>query len=180
MLGKLSLSAVRGPVATVYDNLASEDGAQYLTALNRFNREWRTLLDPKTPGLFDPATFIGKGWKIIGDRKALSKSFDPRKLRVVPTPLKKGESYISGDEAKKRLAGEPLAGVEAFWKCWNDRDNLPVELRGKIILFDGDELRSPLDGRCSLSLSWDGEMWRWGYGWLGNDRDGGFVYALAS
>lgn len=135
---------------------------------------------PKSTSLFKPAIFIGKGWEVIGERKPLPEGFDPAKLKVVATPLKKNESSITGDEAKKRLADQPLAGVEAFWQCWNNRDNLPKELRDKIILFDGDELRRPDGNRGSLYLDWHGRRWNWSYGWLDDNRDAYYVSALAS
>ncbi len=129
---------------------------------------------------FNPTTFIGKGWEVVGGRKLLHEGFDPAKLRVVSTPLKKGESSITGDEAKERLIDQSLAGVEAFWRCWNDRDNLPKELRGKIILFDGDELRDPGGDRYSLCLDWVGGRWGWDCYWLDDVRGAGCVSALAS
>ena len=135
---------------------------------------------PKLPGRFDPAAFSGKGWEVVGERKALPEGFEPTKLTVIATPLKKGESHITGDEAKNRFAGESLAGVEAFWRCWNDRDNLPTELRGKIILFDGDELRDPRGDRYALYLNWLGGQWDWNCFWLGSYRGAGYVSALAS
>ncbi|MFZ2555966.1 MAG: hypothetical protein WAX57_03940, partial [Minisyncoccia bacterium] len=94
--------------------------------------------------------------------------------------LKNDESYIIGYETKKRLAGQSLLGVEAFWQCWNDRDSIPAELRDKTIFFDGDVLQSPDGNRCSLYLSWDGDEWRWHYRWLDSNRYSDFVSACAS
>lgn len=179
MLGMLPLSAVRGPVDALYDNLAGDDGERWLAALKRFNRGenpfWSKSLD-----LFNPTTFIGKGWEVVGERKPLHEGFDPSKLKVVATPLKEGESSITGDEAKKRLTDHPLAGVEVFWQCWNNRDLLPKELRDKIIFFDGDELRNPDDNRCSLCLHWSIHRWRWFHRWQGFNRCADYVSALAS
>lgn len=153
-------------------SLTEEEAKRFARRENPFS--------PKSVGLFDPVAFIGKGWEIIGERKALAEGFNPSLLKVVATPLKKGESYITGDETKKRLAAEPLAGVEAFWRCWNSLDNLSTELRGKIILFDGDELRDPDGSRYSLDLSWGSGRWGWSRGWQGDDRSADYVSALAS
>lgn len=153
-------------------SLTEEEAKRFARRENPFS--------PKSVGLFDPVTFIGKGWEIIGERKVLAEGFNPSLLKVVATPLKKGESYITGEETKKRLAAEPLAGVEAFWRCWNSLDNLSTELRGKIILFDGDELRNPRGGRYSLDLFWGGGGWYWNCHWQGNRRSAYYVSALAS
>lgn len=153
-------------------SLTEEEAKRFARRENPFNAE--------PPGLFNPATFIDKGWEVAGERKAVPDGFDPVKLKVVATPLKQGESYITGLEAKTRLVGQPLAGVEAFWRCWNDRDNLPKELRSKIILFDGDELRHPHGHRSSLYLHWLGGEWHWHYYWLDYDRHARCVSALAS
>ena len=99
--------------------------------------EHRNPFEPRSLSSFDPVALIGEECEVVGDRKALPESFDPSRLKVKSTPLATYESCITGDQAKKRLAGLPLAGVEVFWRCWNKRDNLPVELRGKIIHFDG-------------------------------------------
>ncbi len=181
MLGKLPLSEILGPVCTLLTNLAGEDGERRLEELKRLNRRENPFEPkPKSIGLFNPAAFIGEGWEIVGERKTLPHGFNPAQLRVVATPLRNGESYIIGSEAQKRLAGEPLAGVEAFWRCWNARDTLPTELRGKIILFDGDELRGPGGDRYSLYLYWSDGGWRWGYYWLDRGRNAYCVSALAS
>ncbi len=166
-----------GVVADIVTKL--RNGSLTEEEAKRFARR-ENPFEPKSLGIFNPVTFIGKEWEIIGERKALPERFNPAQLKVVATPLKKGESYITGNETKKRLAGQPLAGVEAFWQCWNARGTLPAELRGKIILFDGDELRDPRGDRCSLYLNWYGGRWRWYYYWLGGDRYARCVSALAS
>lgn len=166
-----------GVVADIVTKL--RNGSLTEEEAKRFARR-ENPFEPKSVGIFNPVTFIGKGWEVVGERKALTDGFNPAQLNVVPTPLKKGESYITGDEAKKRLAGQPLAGVEAFWQCWNARDSLPKTLLGKIIFFDGDELRNPRGDRYSLYLHWRGGRWDWGHDWLVHHRNAHCVSALAS
>ena len=139
----------------------------------------RNPFEPKSPDSFDPVTVINDGWKVVGERKLLPAGFDPSRLKVVPTPLKQGEIGITGDETKKRLADQPLGGVEAYWRCWNDRDNLPSDLRDNIIYFDGDELRSTSGNHCSLYLYWGCSGWSWDYNLLCSVRHSKCVSALS-
>ncbi|NBV76639.1 hypothetical protein EBR66_00515 [bacterium] len=133
---------------------------------------------PQTAGTFNPATFIGKNWDIIGEHKSLPEGWNPSLLKTV-CPLKKCESYLNGNEWKKRLEGTSLLGVEAFWLCWNNQEQIPAELKDKIIFFDGDELRGPDDDRYSLCLNWHGGRWDWSFDWLGDSRNASYVSACA-
>lgn len=132
---------------------------------------------------FEPA-FIGEGWE-VKNPNPLPANWSPRDLKWAATPLCPGETSITGAENKKRLAdaGVHLRGIEAFWRCWQNRHLIPEELKDKIIFFDGegDEmLRRPSGRRYSLCLYWRGGGWRWSYGWLGFGRRARYVSACAS
>jgi hypothetical protein len=130
-------------------------------------------------GAFDSVNFIGKGWSIVGERKKLPEGWSPKQL-VGISALKSAEDYIDGHEWKKRLVDKPLLGVEAFWLCWNNLDQIHEELKSKVIFFDGDVLRDSDGNRCSLCLSWYGKRWDWDCGWLGDDRSDRCVSAVVA
>ena len=141
--------------------------------------EHRNPFESRAIGSFDPATFVGKGWSIVGERKVLHEAWNPKQL-VGISALMPSENYIDGNKWKKRLADNPLLGVEAFWACWNNQDQIPEELKSKIILFDGDVLQGPGGFRCSLCLGWDGDRWDWNSYWLDSSRGSGDVSATAN
>lgn len=114
-------------------------------------------------GTFDPDTFVGPDYKVVGERKKLPKDWTPAKLRGI-CPVQKDESHIKGDEWRRRLIGKNLLGVEAFCLCWNNLHLIPEELNGLGILFEGDVLQGQ-DGRlyclaldCGVDLSWSLQM----------------------
>lgn len=166
---------MHGVVADIIEKL--RNGSLTPDEAKRFARR-ENPFEPKSIGTFNPETFIEKGWTIVGKRKVLPDGWNPALLKGV-SALKDGEQYITGDEAKKRLAGENLLGVEAFSNCWDDRNSIPAELRGKLIFFDGDDLRSPGGYRYSLFLHWDGDGWLWDFNWRDDGRDSDYVSACA-
>ena len=46
-------------------------------------------------------------------------------------------------DVRDYVTDKNLLGVEAFWLCWNNQDQIFEELKSKSILFDGDVLRDP-------------------------------------
>ena len=134
------------------------------------------------PFAFDP-TFVGGRWEVRNPNRLPSPHWGPADLRWVPILLRSGEVRITGEENKNRLAGKTLLGVEAFWRCWQNRHLIPEELKDKIIFFDGDEeevLLSPSGAPYSLYLYWIGDEWRWYCRWLGRGRNADCVSACAS
>lgn len=121
---------------------------------------------------FDPALFIGEGWRIAEDCEQLPEHWDPSKT-VLVSALKQNESRITGDETRKRLADKPLLGAKAFWHYWNNQEHIPVDWKGKYVFFDATVLQRPDGDWCSLYLCWDGDRWYWDCRWLDNDRYSG-------
>jgi hypothetical protein len=129
-------------------------------------------------GIFNPESFIGRGWSIAEDREDLPADWNPS-ITVLVSALKNNESRITGDEMRTRLANKPLLGVKAFWHYWNNQADIPVEWKGKHVFFDATVLQSPDGGRDSLFLYWRGDRWGWSYGWLVRGRDSVYLSACA-
>jgi hypothetical protein len=134
--------------------------------------------EPFVASTFDLAAFMSPGWEMVGNRKPIP-AWNPAMLKGV-SALNNGEEIISGYESKNRLKDESLLGVEAFWLCWNNTDQIPSELKGKMILFDGEELRSPSGHPCSLYLMWDKGGWGCGEVPLSFVRDSRHLSACGS
>lgn len=127
---------------------------------------------------FNPAEFIGKGWK-----------FDPNEERVVlaemnlanvgvVSMLHEGESSITGEENLSRLkAGNHVRlGADAFLFFWENKQFAPEEWKKKTnnnttyVFFDGDILLDPDGDRYTLYLYWSSGEWYWHSHWLISDR----------
>jgi hypothetical protein len=158
-----------------------EAGKQFTLFLKNGGRMFvggsKIAIDRTTP--FNP-TFIGEGWKI--------EEQDQRSLKLVDidldtvrfeTMLESGEQGITGKERLKRLkkAGYILLDANILLTLWENKHLIPESWKEKIhgniryIFFDGTELLSPRDSRCTLYLYWNDGKWAWGAYWLGNDRN---------
>ena len=195
MLGLLSLRDVRGPMADLWEKLASADGIRVLIELNKFLRNGcrmvivsagKFLVDRATP--FNPATFIGAGWTIWkgpadGDGLSGDEEQDSQSLALTEIDwstvtfehtLREGETTITGEEKLRRL--KELGHLRFDAKVGQDLMNEPgritlamLRARG-IKWFDlpGTVLRSPDGHRCILYLYCDGVgQWDWRFFWLG-------------
>lgn len=73
------------------------------------------------------------------------------------------------NELKERKL--PVLGPNVGQYLYEHQELIPVELRGKkMLVFWGKVYRDSSGYRCVRSLDWDGERWRWDYGWIGLGR----------
>lgn len=147
-----------------------------------------------TPGIFDPAKFIGKGWTIWkgpadGDGLTGEEDIDPRSLVltevklakfVFETCLKSGENFITGEEKLRRQKEEKPGfirfGGSVFYSLWLDyQDNkeksvlewLHRNFGVTFMDFMGQIFRNPFGGCSVLCLNrYDAGEWRWECHWL--------------
>ena len=124
---------------------------------------------------FDPATFIGEGWRFAGvPAPAKIRSVEDVQRVTLFSAFRSGEKVITGEEVLRRLAsvGKTSLGAEDFYFLWTHQQSIPEEWKVKgAIFFDGDPLLSPNGIRCTLYLCWLGERWLWVVSWLDDDRD---------
>lgn len=147
-------------------------------------------VDRSTP--FNPAEFIGTGWSFWrgpadGDGLEGEPEQDSRSLALtevdvskilLEAQLKARETYTTGEERLKRLvaAGRIRLDLGVFKTLWDNKTLIPArfkEMTGgntTYIFFDGQVLRGPYGGRCTLDLYWHDGEWRWHCHWLGGDR----------
>lgn len=131
--------------------------------------------------LFDPTTFIGKGWSIEEqDERAIALTEIDLTCVMFDSTLKKGERSIKGEDKMKRLKEKTNrirldAGI--FKTLWENQILIPEKWKEKtngittFICFDGMILRDSSGRRCVLCLCWGGVRWYWDGFWLGDNYD---------
>lgn len=124
---------------------------------------------------FNPESFLGQGWKIdegIGQRSG--SNLDAGRI-VRQDYLRKGESYINGEERLKRIKKAPAdvqLDADDFLALWQEEGHATLkwlyDTKGITWLsFWGTILRHPFGDRCVLGLSRGGDgSWCWDYVWL--------------
>ncbi len=135
---------------------------------------------------FNPATFIGEGWRIEEDGVPIGIAEITSVGVRLETMLETDEEYITGEQWLVRLkeANAVRLGAAEFWYLWNNQGQISAAWKKKTkgnttyVFFDGTVLRDPHGDRCTLCLYWDGSEWRWGVGWLGIDRSAGSPSAV--
>lgn len=153
MLGRLPLSAVRGPVDALYDNLASAKGEQVLAELKRFNKQQACYVSASTPltyPLYEQFEFDTERYDIYGDGRPRITSIDPTRLVLLKNP-------------RARTSSQILLGVEGFRALWAHRLYLPAAWKERLprdkfkcLCFDGDVIRSKQNGsRKALWMCFD-------------------------
>jgi len=125
-------------------------------------------LKPSNVFDFDKA---GDGWTLEVEGPSLSP--DTNELRF-STFLNEGEDYVNGEEMLRRgqeSSGELglLAGQWQGEALLRRQDLIPVELRGKILVFAGTIWRGQDGRRYVFDLSWGGCQWRSRFHWLDYD-----------
>jgi hypothetical protein len=130
---------------------------------------------------FDLA-FVGKDWKIAeqDERSLALTQVDLSKVQLIST-LKKGESWIEGEENLKRLkvANHVRLDAKIFQTLWENQSLIPETWKKKTngdstyIFFDGTVLLGPNGYRNVLYLYWSGGQWHWSCYWLGLARGAG-------
>lgn len=133
----------------------------------------QVILDQSTKPVFDPATFIGKGWSYDVARDSRSAAlglFDDYGRVVLSTKWLEGRSSVGGEERRSRILKDKSAtplNCDHFLDLWNNKEKIPESWKKVgVITFDGDVLRNPHGRRCVLCLYWGGGRWRWRYRWL--------------
>jgi len=135
-------------------------------------------IDRTTP--FNPAEFIGKGWKIAEeDERSLALAEVNLDEVLFEDMLNEGETSIKGETKLKRLKGAGHIRLDAkiFLTLWENEQLIPESCKERIngntryIFFDGTILLRPGGRRSVLCLCWGGGGWRWDYHWLGLDWD---------
>ena len=109
---------------------------------------------------------IPEGWKIIEDIPA-SLDFEVKDLKLIEF-LDEGESYINGEELRKR-AKELKAnlGIKDCEFVLENQSEIPEELRKYFLVFSGTVLRSPGGNLQVAYLCWLGDCWVLDFRWLG-------------
>lgn len=146
------------------------------------------ILEPTLrPTEFDPATFIGAGWKWEG-KDADARSLELTEINfskvLFEACLEEGEERITGEEKRHRLSAkggirlDPRFGVALFQEEGQKTLRRLYEERGiTYIDFFGRILVDPYGYRCVLCLYRSGDCrWYWSAGWL----DGGWRVRLFS
>ena len=178
--------------------------AGYFSIINHDGRDLVDLnvlqVDRAKP--FDPRSFIGQGWTIWKgsingnglsgeeeqDRVSLELSKIPLKDILAVSSLKSGESYITGEEALRRLHSGKNICLDANVAKGLYEEEGQTSLRWlythrgiEWVEFPGTTLRYANGNRYSLYLyrSDDGS-WRWDYYYLGIDRDVSYPAAVLS
>ena len=82
--------------------------------------------------------------------------------------LEDGESYVSGE---KMLEREKEAGLRAAKALERQQHLIPVEWRGKTLVFTGTVARFRFGRRHAACLFWNGGRWCLGWRWLGVSLD---------
>jgi hypothetical protein len=129
--------------------------------------------------VFNPAEFIGKGWRIEASDEQLPAApsdIEPKDI-VFKNMHRAGETVLNGEERlrRHREAGNLCLTADHFLRFWNMQDQLPEKWKqtddGEIrfIYFDATVLRGPHGGRCALYLDWDDGAWNWYCDWLDDD-----------
>ena len=134
--------------------------------------------------VFNPTEFIEEGWTIIAEetdtRSTALTELDLTKVQFV-TMLKDGESFINGEEKRKRLKkdGRIRLDANAFLTLWEKQYLIPeswmerVNGNRRFIYFDGTVLQNSINQRCVLCL-FCLENGRWG--WDASQLDSNYYY----
>lgn len=104
-------------------------------------------------------------WEVIEDVEP--SGLDITKL-VPRSFLRNGESYISGEEMRRRaieLKGN--LGLSDGKRLLDERDKIPPEFRNYYIALPGTVLRGSGGDLGVPFLGWGGGRWLLGFGWLG-------------
>jgi len=128
---------------------------------------------------FNPAEFIGKGWRIdpTDEQLPAAPSDIDSKDVIFKNMHRPGETVLNGEERlrRHREAGNLCFTVDHFLRFWNMRDQLPEKWKRtdegetRYIYFDATVLRDPGGNRYTLFLCWLAGAWGWDYHWLGHD-----------
>jgi hypothetical protein len=137
--------------------------------------------------LFNPAKFIGRGWRIEEqDERSLTLSgVDILNIRLEST-LRGDEASITGEENLNRLKASGLVYLDAaiFRFLWDHQYLIPESWKEKTngsttnIFFDGTVLLHPLGDRCVIYLYWYNDEWNWECHNLSDDRYPRYVSAV--
>lgn len=159
-------------VEAVFNKLGGVEGAR------RFLRGELSVPEPTLrPTEFDPATFIGAGWKLEG-KDADTRSLELKEINVskvlFETCLEEGEERVTGEEKLQRLIRkggirlDPRFGVTLYQEEGQKTlERLYAEQGITYLDFFGRILVSPVGRRCVLCLCRDGGGgWYWGADWL--------------
>ncbi len=166
---------------SIIDDKDGQTGQQFTAFLQ--NRGKLIIGEPKIITIdrsvaFNPAEFIGEGWKIDeqDERSVAITTLDLTKVSLVDM-LKQGESAVNGEEKQKRLAkaGHICLDAGAFWHFWKNKHLIqalwkePIGGKVRFIYFNGTVLRSPSRNRFVLYLDWSEGRWGRSCSWLGSD-----------
>ena len=130
----------------------------------------------KKEGLFvckKYSLLIPDGWTVVDD--VATADFNMKKFKIKKF-LKKNESYISGEELRKRAIDlKANLGFKVLEYVLEHQSQIPEEFRNYWIYFTGTLLRRPDGVLCVACLYFDGDRWVLRFAWLddffdSNDR----------
>jgi hypothetical protein len=139
---------------------------------------------PSLQSIFNPATFIGKGWSYAEPRDPRSATLgqiDYRKVKL-STDWLQADQVVNGEERRRRILDDTSAvtlNCDHFLDLWENKEKIPEEWKKvSYITFDGDALLHSDGYRNVLCLCWYGDSWDWDYDWLDDDFSGGVHAAV--
>ena len=111
-----------------------------------------------------------KKWEVLEDVQP--SNFKISDLEMV-TFLQGEETSIRGKVMRERAVSlKANLGLVDAKRLLDNQSEIPVEFRGKILVFTGTLLRDPDGSLFVACLSFDGGRWCLGFGWVGNVWDG--------
>ncbi len=170
-----------GVVKDLLEKLSGESRQTWFVELKRFLRKeacWLpNILRIDRSVKFDPAKFLGEGWKIDeeDERSLTLAEVDLVQIRLEHM-LKDGEDQVRGETKLERLkkAGHVRLDARIFQILWENQNLIPESWKEKtngnttFTYFDGTILLSPDGYRYVLYLYWRDGQWHWNVLWLEN------------
>lgn len=122
----------------------------------------------------DAAPFVLDVWKVEEHKKGGQLIFDPSHFEFYLDEGQENDKYVEGNKLRQRLAGKPVLNANVLDYLLANPDLIPEEWKTdetgntRYIFFWGTVYRDrgSSGDLCVRCLYWDGDGWRWRYGWL--------------
>lgn len=120
----------------------------------------------------DADPFLPNGWKVEEHRRGGQVEFDLSKVTLYLAEDQRCGKVIEGNELRKQLANQPVFNANVLDYLLKNPALIPVEWKGKAIIFWGTVYRNSNGGLCVLGLGCYGISPSFHSYWLG----GNWVY----